>query len=210
MLEDLNFSKLGTKEYWNEIYTKEIVNFNEFGDKGECWFGEDSVMRMVDYCEDFDRNITIVDLGCGNGHLLFELQELGFENLVGLDYSPESIQLCKQIAIKEKVPIEFIQADILSNELDSIPIVDLFMDKGTFDAISLSGISNACKIYVDNIHRILKPNGKIIITSCNWIEEELLEHFKPVFQFYDRIKYPTFQFGGVVGQTITTIILQKL
>jgi SAM-dependent methyltransferase len=210
MVEELHFSKLGSKEYWNEIYTKEMENFNEFGDKGECWFGEDSAMRMVHYCEEFERDITIVDLGCGNGHLLFELHELGFQHLIGLDYSPESIQLCKQIATKENVVVEFMQADILSNELSCIPVVDVFMDKGTFDAISLSGIPNACKTYVDHIHGKLKPNGKIIITSCNWIEEELLEHFQPLFQFYDRIKYPTFQFGGVVGQTITTIILEKI
>ena len=33
-LQELNESILGTMEYWNEIYEKEIENYKDFHDKG--------------------------------------------------------------------------------------------------------------------------------------------------------------------------------
>jgi hypothetical protein len=32
---------------WNEAYLVEKKNFNEYGDVGEVWFGEDSALRIV-------------------------------------------------------------------------------------------------------------------------------------------------------------------
>ncbi len=35
-----------------------------------------------------DRNLPVLDLGCGSGHLLFALQSRGYQNLAGLDQNP--------------------------------------------------------------------------------------------------------------------------
>jgi hypothetical protein len=34
-------SKLGSKEHWEEVYRRELVNLKEFGDAGEAWFEEE-------------------------------------------------------------------------------------------------------------------------------------------------------------------------
>ncbi|OMJ22522.1 Protein-lysine N-methyltransferase mettl10 [Smittium culicis] len=124
-------------------------------------FGEDITEKIVDWIEDQDEDYTsktIVDIGCGNGQLLFRLQESGFTNLTGTDYSSYSIELAKQIqsTVEEGNEINFIQSDILletaasdifaslkklneSRSIEnSINSFDLVLDKGTFDAICLA------------------------------------------------------------------------
>jgi EEF1A lysine methyltransferase 2 len=207
-MPELNPSKLGTREYWDTIYTREIQNFLEFGDKGEVWFGEQARMEMIDYCEELDKSWRIIDLGCGNGHLLFDLYDFGFRNLLGLDYSHESVQLCRDIALKEEKDVEFIVCDILGDV--TLGKAHVLLDKGTYDAISLSGIAEACQKYVENAHNLLEKDGFLLITSCNWTEDELITRFNQWFDYHDRIKYPSFKFGGVVGQTISSVILKPI
>lgn len=62
---ELDPSVLGTREYWKEAYAKEIRNFDEFGDTGDVWFGEDSALRVIRWICDcgVDRNSPIIDLG---------------------------------------------------------------------------------------------------------------------------------------------------
>ena len=58
------------------------------------------------------------------------------------------------------------------------------MDKGTYDAISLCPDNARCKRrkYIDNVADLLgtdvNEKGLLIITSCNWTEEELTKHFQ--------------------------------
>lgn len=40
-------TKLGTKSYWDAQYTEEVSNYDELGDEGEIWFGQESVDKMV-------------------------------------------------------------------------------------------------------------------------------------------------------------------
>lgn len=74
-------------------------------------------------------------------------------------------------------------ANILS--IDSSPlngrVFDVCLDKGTYDAISLSP-SNPEKrkaVYVQSSATLLKASGLLIIASCNWTEEELKKQFEP-------------------------------
>ncbi|KAJ3143109.1 hypothetical protein HK100_010692 [Physocladia obscura] len=135
-------------ESWDNVYEREIENFDDFGDIGEIWFGEDSVANMIDWIESNIQNtdIKIIDLGCGNGHILFELSELGYTNLTGVDYSASSINLAKKIHAAK-----YRDAEISFEPLDFMPFsainpppasynaaFQLAVDKGTFDAISLA------------------------------------------------------------------------
>ena len=219
MLQDLNESQLGTKEYWEAHYSMEIENFNEFGEKGEIWFGQVSAQKMVQWViQHVEKSAMIGDLGCGNGHLVLSLEESGFENLKGLDYSEKSIQLCRNIAKNSK--IQFIALDILDKRQTSkMDKFDLLMDKGTFDAISLAKIyfqstgntvNSPPNQYVDAVCEMLKPEGLLVITSCNWTQGELVQRFNSKFQLKSEIAHPVFKFGGVQGQAVTTLIFQKL
>ena len=82
-------SKLGTKEYWDSCYDTENVNFDDHGDVGEVWFGEEAAARVVTWLEDREQegdislDSAILDLGCGNGVLSVDLSKAGFTNVTG-------------------------------------------------------------------------------------------------------------------------------
>ena len=54
-------------------YQRENRNFQENGDEGEVWFGEDAMNRMVKFLDKMveedliQNNDPVVDLGTGNG-----------------------------------------------------------------------------------------------------------------------------------------------
>jgi SAM-dependent methyltransferase len=108
-----------------------------------------------------------LDLGTGNGHLLFALRDAGWRGqMLGVDYSAASLKLAKQIGENrassysrkseddddeeeeeeddepkfEHIPVHFEEYDIFTPKpLQHAPPTgfDVVLDKGTFDAISL-------------------------------------------------------------------------
>lgn len=128
---------------------------------------------------DLDKeNDKIIDVGCGNAMTLVELANEGFANLTGVDYSQKAVDLARMVLIDNNLSnVKLEVCDILNNTLPhDFKVVH---DKGTYDAISLNPDNPAAKrqTYVENIHRILLPGGYLVLTSCNWTKEELLQHF---------------------------------
>ncbi|KAJ2707021.1 Protein-lysine N-methyltransferase efm4 [Coemansia sp. IMI 203386] len=216
-------SKLGRKDHWNSVYDREINNFKETGDIGEVWFGEDTASKMVSWvCSNIDDpSARILDVGCGNGHLLLELSEEGYTNLVGTDYSAQAIELAQSIAQSRQAEITYVEQDFLDAQ-DVARVAgddgfDVVLDKGTYDAICLkpkdteaeSVDQTAIEAYPVSVVGSLKDSGVFLITSCNWTEDELMERFEPYLQCVGRIKHRSFQFGGVVGQTVATVAFRK-
>lgn len=219
-VEELNESRLGTKTYWDALYQKEVHNFIECGEQGEIWFGQDSVDKMINWTEEnIPMNAKIIDLGMGNGHIIFELIKSGYTRCLGVDYSENAVALARNIQERDenqniKEMNLFQVMDLLDlSQLDRIGTFDFCLDKGTFDAISLGTIDpqnlSPADQYVNAVHKLLNTDGVILITSCNWTSEELITRFTPKFALADKIKYPVFKFGGVEGQKITTLAFKK-
>ncbi|XP_058554038.1 EEF1A lysine methyltransferase 2 isoform X3 [Neofelis nebulosa] len=174
-------SALGTREHWDAVYERELQTFQEYGDTGEIWFGEESMNRLIRWMQkrEIPLDASVLDIGTGNGVFLVELAKFGFSNITGIDYSPSAIQLSGSIIEKEglsniKLKVEdFLH---LSTELSGFHIC---VDKGTFDAISLNPDSaiEKRKQYVKSLSRVLNVKGFFLITSCNWTKEELLNEF---------------------------------
>jgi EEF1A lysine methyltransferase 2 len=147
-------------------------------------FGEDSVEKMVDWtvenCPPSAENPPfILDIGSGNGFLLFSLAEAGYQPsaLCGIDYSPDATRLATLISESRSArEISFKACNFLSEDVPSLPgmsgehpcVWDLLLDKGTYDAIALgtkdeNGRSPA-EAYPERAIRLIKPGGFFLIT----------------------------------------------
>merc|ERR1712098_341436 len=203
--EEVGFSssKLGTKDYWDSCYVTENDNFDDHGDVGEVWFGDEASARVVQWLEDREQegeltiDDAIMDVGCGNGMLCVDLYKAGFTQITGVDYSEGAIDLAKKIA-DQAVEKSF---------LNSFKHVT---DKGTFDAISLSESADENKVkYVESVNKMLNFGGLLLITSCNWTESELKKHLSEYFFHQETVPTPTFSFGGKTGKSTTFCIFKK-
>lgn len=108
---------------------------------------------------------------------------------------------------------------------------DIVLDKGTFDAVSLSDETinttttneNAttkagktvqlriCHKYPRVAAKLVRPGGFLVVTSCNWTEEELVRWFTATaeLQVWGRVEYPRFRFGGHEGQGVCTVCFRR-
>ncbi|KAF2477063.1 methyltransferase-like protein-like protein 10 [Lindgomyces ingoldianus] len=243
MPKHLDPSVLGTKSYWDATYNQELSNFTSNAeDEGTIWFSdagaEERVLSFLEtlaeegelhksVCEEEDGNektaTRFLDLGTGNGHLLFSLRGDDWEGgMIGIDYSPQSIQLAYEISQKkypEDQAMQFHEWDILTQPPgpwlhDGFDVV---LDKGTFDAICLSQDADTqgrriCEGYREKVESLVKSGGRFLITSCNWTAEELRGWFEDKggeLVYEDAVKYPSFTFGGKTGSKVSTLCFKR-
>lgn len=230
------------------FHRREVANFAEDGDRGEVWFGKESADVMLDYLRDHypaASNPRIMDLGTGNGHLLFSLCGVRGEDedsddeededvrerrealrsittperMLGVDYSPASIELCESIAKSQgeaAAGIKWQTSDILNAaQVKSLGHAawDILLDKGTLDAIALSSPSDLAA-YIANLPILLSARGLLLLTSCNFTPEELITRVEAVTkgQLKHRETLPArkvFRFGGKEGSTTRCIAFEK-
>jgi SAM-dependent methyltransferase len=113
----------------------------------------------------------ILDLGCGDGKGTKELSKF-FDRLVGIDYSKRAILFAKAFSPN----IEFKTFDFTEK-------IEIF--KSSFDAVVCMEVlehikPNKLKIFIENISKVLKKGGTVIITTPTpnfRLEEKHYQHF---------------------------------
>lgn len=212
-------------------------------DTGECWFDDSGAeSKMVDFLISklndgavYSNSDTtkILDLGTGNGHLLFELcEELETEYegsdhflYTGVDYSPESVRFATEISRNKGNASQFTfdHADLLDRKSLFIEshrqYFDVLLDKGTLDAIALNTTpleeyngKIGQDVYADQVIQLMHSKLLLLITLCNFTETELTRIMTAngELEVCDQIKYPTFKFGGTAGSTICTLGFKRV
>jgi len=112
----------------------------------------------------------VLDIGSGNGRQAVALEQYKIDKYVGIEPIKESVDFCKN-AFKELEEFDFIHID-LHNEtynptgaIDPLEMQIPYRD-GYFDTVIAGslfthlGTIEACKRYIKEINRVLKPRGK--------------------------------------------------
>ncbi|WP_104743634.1 class I SAM-dependent methyltransferase [Helicobacter cinaedi] len=103
----------------------------------------------------------IADLACGGGTLSYHLSSF-FPNasFVLVDYNEYGLELAKEINTESKDRMEFIQGD-----LRDLPLQDSHFDLVFCSQTFLIFDEKALQPIINEVHRILKPNGKLYASS---------------------------------------------
>jgi SAM-dependent methyltransferase len=132
-----------------------------------------------------DKSIKILVPGAGNGWEVEYLYGAGFENVFILDFSPKAVE-----RFKKRFP-SFPQDNILEEDFfDHNEKYNLIVEQTFFSSLP----RNLRPLYVDKMHRLLKPEGKLVGLLFNHefsfdeppfggTPEEYRRLFEPLFKF---------------------------
>jgi SAM-dependent methyltransferase len=101
-----------------------------------------------------DRNLTILDLGCGHGAFLYFLQKAGYHNVHGVDISTE------QVALAHKLGITTVEQADINSHLASVDsqTVDLVLLMDVLEHLTRQELFDV----LPEVFRILRSGGKCI------------------------------------------------
>jgi len=152
--------------------------------KKEWQLREKSTKRIVDYISTKKRNLSILDIGCGNGWFTNHLSLLSETiEVTGLDVNSEELE--QAVRLFDSPNIDFLYGDIFKLRSHF---------KGQFDIIIL----NASVQYFSNFETLfivlksyLKPKGEIhIIDSPFYKKEQIINAKKRTVNYYTQMGFP--------------------
>ena len=156
------------KNYWDEVFKK--VNGQKALTKS---LGHDDLDDALDWlCEG---SSTILDFGCGNGVWLSKCILRGTKEHIGIDISHEGIRVANEIfqAIGEGSftfavgGVEALQT-VSDNSADGVVLSNIIDNLIPADAIKA----------LEEIKRILKPRGKLLVKLNPFITDKQIEEWK--------------------------------
>lgn len=146
---------------WYEILFENYANQYEKesftqGTLGECDFIEIEANK--------NKQLRILDIGCGTGRHTIELAKRGYKNIIGIDLSASQISRAKEKARAEKVEIDFRVADARNLPFNSEFDLIIMLCEGGFPLMETDEMNFEI---LKNAKRSLDEGGKLIFTTLN-------------------------------------------
>ena len=120
------------------------------------------------------RSDNILVIGCGNSQFSYELYDLGYLNIVNIDFSGNVIKKMRSSSLSTARPLmQWIEMDMLDMSFE-IGHFDVVIDKATMDALMVDEgdvwhPKHECKVQAhqlcSGVSRILKENGVFLQIS---------------------------------------------
>lgn len=143
-----------------------------------------------------NRKSRILDLCCGTGHLVDKISRLG--SYTGLDFAPGMVEHCRRAYPKKEFVLAYAE--------------DTPFDAGTFDAVvcfwSFHHILYPESV-LDEIRRVLKPGGAVIIATFKDAGLNLMARFadalSSAYWGYVTRRYSKGEMEGLMGERFNSI-----
>ena len=131
-------------EAWADTYDEEITE-NNYAQPSRCA----SALAQFSTIDE----INVLDIGCGSGLSGLALNDFGFKNIDGCDFSPSMLQKAKSTNVYQKLFL----ADI-NEELD--------IEEETYDAVCAVGVLAFAHVRTEALRqmlRVVKSKGLLVI-----------------------------------------------
>lgn len=159
------------KDYWDSVSEKKQFT---------------TPFQAEELCKYLSKNSKILDVGCGYGRTLDELYQMGYHNLIGIDFAEGMINRGNR---------QFPYLDLRVKETSDINMPDDSVDAVILFAV-LTCIQNnkEQKKLISEIKRVLKPNGILYVNDflLNTDERNLTRYKKFEAKYHIYGIYPKF------------------
>lgn len=147
-------------EQWYESLFKDYGNTYESesftkGTPGECDFIEREL--------DFNKSLSILDVGCGTGRHSIELAKRGY-NLTGIDLSGSMLRIAREKAEKNNLLIKFLNLDARNLPFNREFDAAIMLCEGGFPLMETDDMNYEI---LKNVSKSLKDKCKFIFTTLN-------------------------------------------
>jgi 2-polyprenyl-3-methyl-5-hydroxy-6-metoxy-1,4-benzoquinol methylase len=139
------------ENYANQ-YEKEVF---VQGTKGECDFLEKEL--------EFNKNLQILDIGCGTGRHSIEMALRGYK-ITGIDLSENQLMKASENAKSQNIELDFYQMDARNLKFKSEFDAAIMLCEGGFPLMETDEMNFEI---LKNAAYALKPGGKFIFTTLN-------------------------------------------
>lgn len=155
-------------EFIKNQYRSGLENYKKLTKEIGLWDSEQYAFQK--YLNPKDK---ILDLGCGTGRTTFPLDNLGYKDIIGIDLTPEMIELANELNTHFNSQVKFKIGDATNLEFS-----DFTFDVVIFSFNGLMSIPNSLNRNkaIKEVHRVLKESGKFIFTTHDREKEE--QYFK--------------------------------
>jgi 2-polyprenyl-3-methyl-5-hydroxy-6-metoxy-1,4-benzoquinol methylase len=143
---EILFENYGRK-YDNECFTQ--------GTNGECDFIEKEI--------NFNKNLRIIDIGCGTGRHSIELSKRGY-SVTGIDLSESLLEKAVEKAKQNGLLIDFKKHDARNLPFENEFDVAIMLCEGGFPLMETDEMNFEI---LKNVAKSLKKNSKFIFTTLN-------------------------------------------
>mmetsp|Transcript_22445 Transcript_22445/g.34604 ORF Transcript_22445/g.34604 Transcript_22445/m.34604 type:complete len:305 (+) Transcript_22445:76-990(+) len=180
----------GRQDYWDELYREEQqspqgvsgVSETEGQDqesngtvKSFSWYaGWDDLQPFVEELIPDKTSKTLIP-GVGNDGALVGMYDSGFTELTAFDYAPQGVTCAEKLLDYRKEGVELLVADARDLPFND-NTYDAALDKGTLDAIYLSGGKDKdrarkhLEMANDELARVIRPGGVVISVSAACVD----------------------------------------
>ena len=136
--------------FWNNLYSNNLDGWS-LNSPTPIFVNWESKLKLT------NKNINICIPGCGEGYDAIYFAQKGY-NVVAIDFSDLAINKLSKMCKEKKIEINILKEDFFNIDQSYYNSFDFIIEYTFYCAI----VPSKRKSYVNQCHRLLKNNGKII------------------------------------------------